>query len=92
MNLLLNIQRKTELFASFVNELENAKADIENKYDDKYDEKIKEIIEDFFHLYKEMNKESIEKLQDKIRNEMILRCKHEFVEEFCEICGLKINV
>ena len=94
MDLLLNIQRKTEIFASFINELENAKADMDNNCSLYKISDIKEIIDDFYHLYKKMDKDSIEKLQKKIKKEMASRCNHAFSDienniEYCEICGLE---
>jgi len=92
MELLLNIQRKTELFASFINELENAKADIDNECN--FHKIDKEIIEGFFRLYKKMDKESIEKLQKKIQSALATLCDHDFSGDiesagnYCLNCGI----
>jgi len=103
INLLLKIQKKVELFSCFLNELENAKEDVDNDCRIKLDTKnFENIVCDFFKLFKEIDREALNDLSEKIKNELLLTCKHQFIEDdieynidcemhicYCIICGVE---
>lgn len=89
---LLNIKKKLNLFTSLLNEVENAKAEIENDYHNETSGKrrIDDIYSSFFRICHFMTNgecshvKHIEILHKKINDELSSYCNHQFVEDDIE--------
>jgi hypothetical protein len=103
VDLLLKMQKKVELFSCFLSEYENAKKDVDNdchSLRNKFSPRCEEIVRGFFNLFEVMNKRAVKELSEKIRAELLMTCKHQFIEDdiecnidcemhikYCIICG-----
>jgi len=98
MNVLLKIQKKLDIFVSLLQEVENAKAEIENDYHEEALRNKSRIFDDiyssFFRLCYFMTNsdcshlKQIGFLRNKIVHELSTRCNHQFVEDDIE-CNME---